>query len=290
MSVRERLTRWWGTPLAAGLSHGLITALAAIAGIAFLYGAMEVLLLGDLRAQLRQIAVTSAALTDVPLQQKILRDGKADDDTYARAVRPLERLLASNPDIIYAWTGIIRGNTVYYLTDGDVTAGTRAFDPDVEPPMPGERRLWRTGEIWVDERPTQNSWGPGLRAFVPLRGDDGGLFAYLGVTMRAERYQATMTGLFRAALVGAVSGLLIAPLTTVYYDTGFLIGLKGFVAAIVGALASYPLAVAAAVGVGIVEAFASFWASSFKEVIVFTAILPVLLIRSLASPANEDEE
>src|SRR5262249_30879071 len=44
-----------------------------------------------------------------------------------------------------------------------------------------------------------------------------------------------------AGLIGAVSGLLIAPLTTVYYDTGFLIGLKGFVAAIVGGLASYPL-------------------------------------------------
>ena len=34
-----------------------------------------------------------------------------------------------------------------------------------------------------------------------------------------------------SALIAAVSGLLIAPLTTVYYDTGFLIGLKGFVAA-----------------------------------------------------------
>jgi branched-chain amino acid transport system permease protein len=48
-----------------------------------------------------------------------------------------------------------------------------------------------------------------------------------------------------ASLIGAVSGLLVAPLTTVYYDTGFLIGLKGFVAAIVGGLASYPLALAA---------------------------------------------
>src|SRR5262249_9428442 len=43
-----------------------------------------------------------------------------------------------------------------------------------------------------------------------------------------------------AAAIGAVSGLLVAPLATVYYDTGFLIGLKGFVAAIVGGLASYP--------------------------------------------------
>ena len=37
-----------------------------------------------------------------------------------------------------------------------------------------------------------------------------------------------------AALIGAFSGILIAPITTIYYDTGFLIGLKGFVGAIVG--------------------------------------------------------
>ena len=79
-----------------------------------------------------------------------------------------------------------------------------------------------------------------------------------------------------AALIGAVSGLLIAPVTTIYYDTGFLIGLKGFVAAIVGGLSSYPLALAGALLVGQLESFSSFWASAFKEVIVFTLIIPVL--------------
>jgi branched-chain amino acid transport system permease protein len=93
-----------------------------------------------------------------------------------------------------------------------------------------------------------------------------------------------------AGLLGAASGVLIAPLTTLYYDSGFLIGLKGFVAAIVGALASTPLAVLAALGVGIVESFASFWASPFKEVIVFTVIIPVLLWRSLRHNAVEDAE
>lgn len=93
-----------------------------------------------------------------------------------------------------------------------------------------------------------------------------------------------------AGLIGAVSGLLIAPLTTMYYDTGFLIGLKGFVAAIVGGLASYPLALAGALLVGQLEAFASFWASAFKEVLVFTLIIPVLLWRSLGSHPVEDEE
>ena len=93
-----------------------------------------------------------------------------------------------------------------------------------------------------------------------------------------------------AALIAAISGLLIAPLTTVYYDTGFLIGLKGFVAAIVGGLASYPIALAGALLVGQLEAFSSFWASAYKEVIVFTLIIPVLWWRSLNSRHVEDEE
>jgi len=93
-----------------------------------------------------------------------------------------------------------------------------------------------------------------------------------------------------AAAMGALSGILIVPVTTIYYDSGFLIGLKGFVAAIVGGLVSYPLAAAAAVFVGIVEAFASYWASSFKEIIVFMIIIPVLLVRSLTTTHTEDEE
>ncbi len=93
-----------------------------------------------------------------------------------------------------------------------------------------------------------------------------------------------------AAAMGALCGVLIAPLTTVYYDSGFLIGLKGFVGAIIGGLASYPIAAAGAVMVGLLESYSSFWASALKEVIVFTLIIPVLLWRSLTSKHVEEEE
>ncbi|WP_445489976.1 branched-chain amino acid ABC transporter permease [Rhodopseudomonas sp. RCAM05734] len=93
-----------------------------------------------------------------------------------------------------------------------------------------------------------------------------------------------------AALLGAVSGVLIGPLMTVFYDSGFLIGLKGFVAAIIGGLVSYPLTVIAALGVGVSEALFSFWASNFKEVLVFTLIIPVLAWRSIYAPHVEDRE
>jgi len=93
-----------------------------------------------------------------------------------------------------------------------------------------------------------------------------------------------------AALLGAFSGVLIGPITTVYYDSGFLISLKGFVGGIIGGLASYPIAAAGSVLVGLLESFSSFWASAFKEVIVFTLIIPVLLWRSLTTHHHEEEE
>ncbi|WP_300452053.1 branched-chain amino acid ABC transporter permease [Accumulibacter sp.] len=92
-----------------------------------------------------------------------------------------------------------------------------------------------------------------------------------------------------AASIGAFSGILISPITTIYYDSGFVIGLKGFVGAIIGGLASYPVAAAGAVLVGLLESYSSFWASAFKEVIVFTLIIPVLLWRSLKARHVEEE-
>jgi branched-chain amino acid transport system permease protein len=123
-------------------------------------------------------------------------------------------------------------------------------------------------------------WGKVLRATAVNR-----LGARLmGISATgAGRWSFTM-----AAFIGALSGLLIGPTTTVFYDSGFLIGLKGFVAAVFAGLSSYPLALVGALGVGLLESFGSFWASAFKEVIVFSAILPVLLWRSLRDAHAEE--
>jgi branched-chain amino acid transport system permease protein len=95
---------------------------------------------------------------------------------------------------------------------------------------------------------------------------------------------------FFAALIGGVSGILISSVTTIYYDTGFLIGLKGFVAAIFGGLVSYPLAALSALFIGLLETFSSFWASAFKDVIVFALIIPVLLLRNFKADITEEDE
>ncbi|MNY75480.1 hypothetical protein D3C86_2147660 [compost metagenome] len=50
------------------------------------------------------------------------------------------------------------------------------------------------------------------------------------------------------------------------------------------------MAAIGAVAVGLIEAFSMFWASTYKEIIVFTLIIPFLLWRSLASRHVEEEE
>ena len=150
--------------------------------------------------------------------------------------------------------------------------------------------------------PGQALWIVGLAALSMV-----GLALFFGLTLAGKALRATavnrlgarLVGISTAlsgriafavaGLIGAASGVLIVPLTTLYYDSGFLIGLKGFVAAIIAGLASYPIAVAAALLVGCVESFSSFYASAFKEVIVFTIIIPVLLWRSLRAGAEEEE-
>ncbi len=91
-----------------------------------------------------------------------------------------------------------------------------------------------------------------------------------------------------ASFAAAVSGLLIAPITPLSYDTGFEIGLKGFVAAVVGGLASYPIAAAGALLVGLLESFSGFWASEYRNIIVFSLLIPVLIWLSLARGNTED--
>ncbi len=91
------------------------------------------------------------------------------------------------------------------------------------------------------------------------------------------------------SLLAGISGVLIAPVNTIFYDSGFLLGLFAFVGAIVGGLRSYPATAFGALFVGLLGSFASFYSSQFKEVIVFAALIPVLLSRSLMLDEAEEE-
>ena len=82
-----------------------------------------------------------------------------------------------------------------------------------------------------------------------------------------------------AALLGALGGVLIAPITFTSYDSGIMLGLKGFAAAMLGGLGSFAGAVVGGLVLGLVEGLgAGFVSSAYKDAIAFVIILAVLFL------------
>ncbi|HMN63849.1 MAG: branched-chain amino acid ABC transporter permease [Burkholderiaceae bacterium] len=83
-----------------------------------------------------------------------------------------------------------------------------------------------------------------------------------------------------AAALGAIAGVLIAPITFTSYDTGIMLGLKGFAAAILGGLGNFAGAIAGGLVLGLLESLgAGYVSSAYKDVIAFVIILAVLFVR-----------
>lgn len=115
----------------------------------------------------------------------------------------------------------------------------------------------------------------------------------LGLAMRAvaaNEAAAAVVGLkvwrvkaMSFALAGALGGLagcLVTPITTLSYDVGVLLGLKGFAAAILGGFGSFPGAILGGLILGLLESLgAAYLSSAYKDVIAFVVLLLVLFIR-----------
>ena len=83
-----------------------------------------------------------------------------------------------------------------------------------------------------------------------------------------------------SALLGAMAGVLVAPITYTSYDAGIMLGLKGFAAAILGGMGNPMGAVAGGLLLGLLESLAAGLISSgYKDAIAFVVLLLVLFLR-----------
>ena len=80
-----------------------------------------------------------------------------------------------------------------------------------------------------------------------------------------------------AALLGAVAGVIVAPITFTAYDIGIMLGLKGFIAAAIGGLGSSTGAIVGGLLLGLAEAYtAGYISSDYKDAVPFVLILIIL--------------
>jgi branched-chain amino acid transport system permease protein len=80
--------------------------------------------------------------------------------------------------------------------------------------------------------------------------------------------------------LGAVAGMIIAPISTTSYDTGIMLGLKGFAAAILGGYGNFAGAILGGVILGVLESLgAGLLSSQYKDATAFLVLLFVLFLK-----------
>src|SRR5438552_3785331 len=203
-------------PWLIGLLGGLVAWATAIAGIGAVDLIVRRVLAEDLRTYLGRTAVVTAALIDADALAQInsaSQDGSAE---YNRAARPLQVLLANNPDIRFAYVGVTDGNVMHFILDGTPldardASGKKLHSPPLEEDTltPGEREIAQTQRLTVETTPTSTDWGMGIRAHAPVYARDGRMAAYVGITMRADKYVEMLRRVDDSAAIGiSIAGLL----------------------------------------------------------------------------------
>ena len=98
---------------------------------------------------------------------------------------------------------------------------------------------------------------------------------YMGIPVK--RLNGIAWGL--ASAVAAIAGLLLAPITFVHANMGF-IGLKAMPAAVVGGFGSLPGAIVGGLVIGIVESLSGFYLpDGFKDTAAYVVVLIMLVVR-----------
>jgi branched-chain amino acid transport system permease protein len=97
--------------------------------------------------------------------------------------------------------------------------------------------------------------------------------------MGIDTGRVVMISFALAAMLGALAGVAVTPLTSTRFDIGAGIAVKGFAAAILGGLGSPVAAVAGGLLLGLIEQAVIPFSSTMKDVVAIVVLLAVLFIR-----------
>jgi branched-chain amino acid transport system permease protein len=98
--------------------------------------------------------------------------------------------------------------------------------------------------------------------------------------MGIDSNKMVMVSFLLSGAIGAVAGILIVPITTLAYDVGIMIGLKGFAGAILGGYGSFFGAIVGGLCLGVLESLgAGIVSSDYKDAIAFVILIMVLFFK-----------
>lgn len=106
--------------------------------------------------------------------------------------------------------------------------------------------------------------------------DNGAAARLVGINTQ----QMVLLAFAVSAAIGAVAGITLTPIALMDYDRGAMLAIKGFAAAILGGLGSFPGAILGGIILGLIESYgAGLLLSGYKDAYALIVLLLVLFLR-----------
>ena len=270
----------------SGVAQGCIYGLIAL-GFVLIYKATETVSFaqGELMMLGAFLGLALMTLLGLPFWLSVLASAAAMAMFGVLAERAVIRPILGQP----AFSIVMLTFGIGYLARGLITMIPAIGTETHTLPVPYKDQVWKLGELVLNVEQLVV-----IGVTVLLCGALFALFRYskIGIAMQAssqnqlaayymgipvQRLNGLVWGL--AAAVAAVAGLLLAPITFVHANMGF-IGLKAFPAAVVGGFGSLPGAIVGGLVIGIVEALSGFYLpEGFKDVAAYVVVLVMLMVK-----------
>ena len=270
----------------SGIAQGCIYGLIAL-GFVLIYKATETVSFaqGELMMLGAFLGLALMTVTGLPFWLAVLAAMAAMAVFGVAAERAVIRPILGQP----AFSIVMLTFGIGYVARGAVTMIPAIGTETHTLPVPYKDQVWKLGELVLNVEQLVV-----IALTVVLCGLLFTLFRYskIGIAMQAsspnqlaayymgipvQRLNGLVWGL--AAAVAAIAGLLLAPITFIHANMGF-IGLKAFPAAVVGGFGSLPGAIVGGLIIGVVESLSGFYLpEGFKDIAAYIVVLAMLMIK-----------
>jgi signal transduction histidine kinase/CheY-like chemotaxis protein len=202
-------------PLRDAVLAGIITFVTSTLGLSVVYVKARDAQLDAVRGELLQLARATAAQVDGDLHRTLTSPSQQGSETHERLLAPLVRMHRATHDVWYVYTGIMRGDKIYWIVDSANHYRVKGNDLPADPIMTEYtgndtelRRAFRERTEHANSEPYMEDGHGYLSAFAPVRDRAGSVVAMLCVEMVMDALDARMSKI-RWAL-GAAFAVVLA--------------------------------------------------------------------------------
>lgn len=194
-----------------------VLAFAVLAGISgLIYWLSKEALITEIRDGLARTARIAAASVDGDAHNFFKSDAQEQSPEYQSAIRPLRDIISADPQIAFAYSGILQNGKVYFVLDATPPPVDGQLDDSVAimeeytPPPPDLLLALSEQRPTVTVEPYTDKWGTFISAYAPIYNSQKVFVGAVGVDLKIDNYRRRLGAIQRVSYLASAISLIVS--------------------------------------------------------------------------------